>query len=458
MALLIDVNSSRDKNTGFLSNDSMHSFILDGEKWSSVTHYLIAKKFEGTNLQTKIREAPTVYCAKRVARRRINLEQDENGNLKMVKKYCNGIDPNELWKKYEKKYPKLREEALRAKFTQNLSLKKRLLETGISEIIDRNDPTNGVALMKLRKEIKMGKRPNTTKFSYNDLPKNPAPTTKGVNEKVVIQLIFSLLNVVQKQENRKKIYPEMFIDCAYNLYKSSDKRIRVLEYIETITKNPPSMQELQTRAPEFTSLIERVHEHLSKLDPALRYSKAPALVVAQTIRFLSLYPEISKLEVDNDTIISPEFVFWYPPRYRSYRKDCVPTRYTKDEMEIPIFVRKPGPKAEEISFDTKDVKDDKNNSDGKKVENGNDEKEKRKREESDKEKNIEDGTKNDGIKEDDKKDEKENINDKNMNDKNKRDNEDIDNKKDDKNDIDDFNIDEDLDEEDKKLLEKLMNE
>ena len=51
----------------FLSNSSNYPFTLDDKTWSTVDHYVYAKKFEGTQLENIIQETTTVFQAKKLA-------------------------------------------------------------------------------------------------------------------------------------------------------------------------------------------------------------------------------------------------------------------------------------------------------------------------------------------------------------------------------------------------------
>ena len=55
---------------GVFSNFSRHGFELDGKYWKTSEHYFQAMKFEGTELEDKVREARSPKEAARLGRRR----------------------------------------------------------------------------------------------------------------------------------------------------------------------------------------------------------------------------------------------------------------------------------------------------------------------------------------------------------------------------------------------------
>jgi predicted NAD-dependent protein-ADP-ribosyltransferase YbiA (DUF1768 family) len=154
-----------DKKYGYLSNDSKHGFMEDsyGENvyWPSVTHYIEAKKFEGTQWENEIRKARTVLQAKRMARERVvNIKSYTNsvyntgdklslcndyGSLEITKKKVYGYssrfarenapDIKSGWNKLVTGYLKT---AIRLKFTQNRNLIPLLLSTYPDKIICEN--------------------------------------------------------------------------------------------------------------------------------------------------------------------------------------------------------------------------------------------------------------------------------------------------------------------------------
>lgn len=101
---------------GFLSNFSPHSIYLESKIWPTVEHWFQAKKFEGINDKyvEKIRKASSPFQAKQL------------GNTLEIP-----IRPD--WEDIKESIMK---QGLIAKFTQHPDLKKKLLDTGDSELIE----------------------------------------------------------------------------------------------------------------------------------------------------------------------------------------------------------------------------------------------------------------------------------------------------------------------------------
>lgn len=101
---------------GYLSNFAASEFTLDGSNWPTVEHYFQAMKFEGTAHQkriTEIRNAPTPRQAADMGRRTASLRDDWEDTKEDVMRRA-------LW----------------AKFEQNDDLRKRLLATGDTDLVE----------------------------------------------------------------------------------------------------------------------------------------------------------------------------------------------------------------------------------------------------------------------------------------------------------------------------------
>lgn len=130
---------------GWLSNFSEHTIEVDGKSWPTVEHYFQAMKFEGTDLEEKVREAPGPWDAKRIGR---------SGPLR------------EDWEAVKEMFMY---NGLLAKFTQHPILAMRLVATGGAEIVEHTETDSywgdggdgsgknrlGQLLMRLRDELRM---------------------------------------------------------------------------------------------------------------------------------------------------------------------------------------------------------------------------------------------------------------------------------------------------------------
>ena len=94
----------------FLSNNSVYPFVLDNKRWPTVTHYIYAKRFEGTRLEDEIREAPTIFQAKKLATKYKYVTEIDPVTEKEIK--CKGYGKNhsyrirEDWRENEERHMK----------------------------------------------------------------------------------------------------------------------------------------------------------------------------------------------------------------------------------------------------------------------------------------------------------------------------------------------------------------
>jgi N-glycosidase YbiA len=102
-----------------LSNFSWHGFKLDGKYWKTSEHYFQAMKFEGTDYETKVREAATPKAAAEMGRRR----------------------DWPMRKDWESIKDDVMRRAVLTKFQTHAELKELLLSTGDEEIIE-NAPSD----------------------------------------------------------------------------------------------------------------------------------------------------------------------------------------------------------------------------------------------------------------------------------------------------------------------------
>lgn len=100
---------------GCFSNFSHHEFIIDGKWWMTSEHYFQAKKFEGTEYEEKIRILDNPM---KVA----DMGRDHTLPLR---------------KDWEDVKDDIMRKAVIEKFTQNLDIKKILIQTGEQEIVEK---------------------------------------------------------------------------------------------------------------------------------------------------------------------------------------------------------------------------------------------------------------------------------------------------------------------------------
>ncbi len=99
---------------GYCSNFARFPVTLDGFEWPTSEHYFQAKKFHDPAIQEKIRQAATPSIAASMGRDRAHPLREDWESVKDEVMY----------------------QVVRAKFTQHLSIRRRLFETGGAELIE----------------------------------------------------------------------------------------------------------------------------------------------------------------------------------------------------------------------------------------------------------------------------------------------------------------------------------
>jgi predicted NAD-dependent protein-ADP-ribosyltransferase YbiA (DUF1768 family) len=212
------VHSKMDRKYYFLYNRSNYGFyetFEEGQKrwWPSVTHYLVSKKFEGTQFEEVIRKTSTPRKAQKLARERIVFFSSDDcfEKRKIYGTKENACTPRSDWKKVESKYLY---EAHRNKFKTYPHLKKLFIATH-PQIIESLDDKNqtGKVLMKLRSDF----RKNTVQDDLkNDLNED---ASKNIAFAKIRALLMNLSLYISKMEGLKgKVLPEMVDDAISNIH------------------------------------------------------------------------------------------------------------------------------------------------------------------------------------------------------------------------------------------------
>jgi predicted NAD-dependent protein-ADP-ribosyltransferase YbiA (DUF1768 family) len=164
---IIQIPNAKDKTYGFLSNDSKHGFTLKDNGgsagaiytyWPTVTHYIEAKKFEGTQYEDTIRNARTVTQVRILSREReVRVTTPESSDIVNKQKIYGN--------KRVMQCPKVITEselegylwiALSSKFKYNLSLRNALIATAPRIIEGNSDKISELTaqiLMEIRENL-----------------------------------------------------------------------------------------------------------------------------------------------------------------------------------------------------------------------------------------------------------------------------------------------------------------
>ena len=287
---------SSDPRTGFLSNESKHSFILDEKRWPTVEHYLQAKKFDGTEYEETIRKAPTVYQARKLAQPYTTLAFDPSGRVSRKKVYGRK-DPKKQAEYYIREdwavvEPVLMEEAIRAKFSQNARLKRRLLDTHNAKLTNPQNPLLGPTLERIRGELSPKSSPTATAAS-------PAPSGWSPKElkdfrsdhlsakdKKFVEGMVALTLRVAETEGRGKVHAGMVEDAAYSIAPNKKTGEEIVRYIRGI--NDVSWTDIYSSMPKYERVINEIHEIFTKSDEWQKTQIGPSALIAATLRWLHM--------------------------------------------------------------------------------------------------------------------------------------------------------------------------
>lgn len=273
---VIEFNNPKNPSTGFLSNQSNYGFVLDGKRWPTVEHYIQAKKFEGTQLEEKIRNAKTIHQIKSYIKKRYRIIEDPTTGEKIREQvYGQGKDIYKIREDWEEVYPNILEEALRAKFFQNKVLQRKLLETGNAQLVNKKEPLTGEILEDIRQEIReklvstLSPKISPSKEIKPDDKNTPLLT--GEKEDILNQFITVVVKVSKKimtSEGQNTLYLGMIEDTIYTLFGSKNKKI-ILQIFEDSLKI--SVNHIYNNMPHFRELVSAIlfkfEDEFSRIEP-----------------------------------------------------------------------------------------------------------------------------------------------------------------------------------------------
>jgi len=151
-----------DKKYGYLSNDSKYGFTENEDStfiyWPTVTHYIYAKKFEGTQHEHTIRKARTVNQVRILARERETRATIIEGGVSVTSTKCKVYGNKTLLlhakSTWEDELEHHIRTALKQKFRQNTSIRDMLVST-VHLIIESDKESSGCEIDKITAVILM---------------------------------------------------------------------------------------------------------------------------------------------------------------------------------------------------------------------------------------------------------------------------------------------------------------
>jgi predicted NAD-dependent protein-ADP-ribosyltransferase YbiA (DUF1768 family) len=339
----IKFGSSEDSQTGYLSNESVCSFNIDGDVWPTVVHYVEAKKFEGTTYEETIRKAKTVFQARQLAKEKCQWNRDEKGQLICQKGYGK-LGQFRIREDWDVEKPIIYENAIRAKFMQNKRLLDRLVDTGDVILTDLTSPYTGKILMRIRnEELKKRHKNKEEEQSKNvkamlemkDIPHDQDTLSKTDN--IIIRGLILLSKKVAKEDGCEKILPENVEDAIYNLVTDKKLGYDLMDMVRTFyTVN--QWNDIYHNMPRFERNIRAIYREFEKHD--VKSSTQAAAYIALIIRWVNNVASpleksdiVSRIKTDVHTR-HMEIIF--PPVQRWYRSSTIPKvhKNTQEEEEV----------------------------------------------------------------------------------------------------------------------------
>lgn len=349
-----------DTRTGFLSNESKNSFVLEEKRWPTVEHYLQAKKFDGTQYEEVIREAPTVFQAKKLARGRMEISA-EGGRMTKNRVYGKNSESvyhiREDWSSVE---PGILEDAIRAKFTQNKRLQNKLLDTHNAKLIDSNNMFTGPILERLRSDLSKRNQPvseGAGSKGMDDIPKDIKSPTLTATEKKFVRSVISLSLRIAENEGWDRVFGEMIEDAVYNLASGKREAQKIIAYINSIYSIPWTL--IYQDLPNTEKLINEVQLIFKKMDVTQEYQIGPSAMIAAFVRWMRIVakPEQKTAilqradDVKKIQIVIPKIKRWYrettPPQLSKTvktKKPKVPKSVRTPKSKAPVKQKRPNVK------------------------------------------------------------------------------------------------------------------
>jgi len=343
----ITIPAPNDGRLGYLHNANIHSpFVLEGKRWSTVEHFMLAKCFEGTILEEKIRVAKNVYKARILAKpRRIMFEENGMVYKKIIYGGKNKNDPTleSSWCDIRGDWDVVKDEylkkALRAKFLQNKKALEKLLRTEGMRIID---PGKGIkfasVLEKVRDEILEERESSTKEKGKAPVKKFAAPYADmrspflSSDEIFFVKSFLAAVNILKEIENLPsdtKITLEMFEDIFYNFLDclgstdSFEEGKELLQIIKNWAGEHSAMWTDVTRnMPNYESVMREIESIVKSTTSSTLASTRVKISIftATIIRWLRMDATIEEKSafITKAKIIKKEN-FVLPPLRRSYR-------------------------------------------------------------------------------------------------------------------------------------------
>ena len=316
----------------FLSNDSTYGFYenVDANSrvwWPSVTHYIEAKKFEGTQYETAIRNAKTAVQARRLTRERsiiISSMPDGNNFTSIEKRKLYGfgtsrsLNMNIPRKDLDQRLIIDLKYALKHKFKTYPKLKNMLIKTYPILLESADDNVTALVLMEMRLAYKNSSASNSEqpREIIKDLSEKAANSVTACNIRAVI---IKTALYISKMEGLDRVFPEMIEDSIYIISPKAKKYSK-----KWIRKNLND----EAERPILAKYIQDTRKLFSQLDSYQKDTDAPSIKISQFIMWcvctkrglgksLRRFKDKNGKILENLDNVKPQIII--PPGKRWYR-------------------------------------------------------------------------------------------------------------------------------------------
>ena len=271
----IEFGDHRHRRTGFLSNASRYSFVLDNKEWPSVEHYVYAQSFKGTPFEEQLRCTPSSWYLRFLIRgKRTSCEK--NGRL--IKTYTKPVTSRNTLYWYQKAIPN--------KFFQNQRIMERLLNTGNARLVDVTCPYTGAILEQIRTQCYQERFQKNLMYSKREL--EVSPDIKDVlHSSLTIEdyaIINGLINKAWgnvKKTEQNCIYVEFLENLLLELYPKRAEFIIMLYQM----RNPQMISQMTN----FSKIVHQVSEIFQKQDPYQVYDLSGSYLISEVLRWHKMY-------------------------------------------------------------------------------------------------------------------------------------------------------------------------
>lgn len=264
--------------TSYLSNDSKHGFIYENLYWSTVTHFIEAKKFEGTQYEDAVRNSTTSAQAKHKTMKRnilIFSEDETNAVTSLMSRperkiiYGNKKSGATMKSSWVNEYKNFLMIGIREKFKQNPRIFKLLISTYPKIIIPN---------------IKNVQDYKITSITSDTLMKIRNSYINELSIKTNILEFAAPLNTPQLIEIRNVlIFLSMYISRVKKTMTSS---IIVEPAIFNIHKSLPQIKDMRCSIKHMGQYVSEINNILLKFNNSTNHLKSRANIAVKICKFV----------------------------------------------------------------------------------------------------------------------------------------------------------------------------